>query len=135
MAVRALDTNILVRFFTADDAAQAERVRRLFAAAEARSYRFLVLIPVLLDLVWVLSRGYGYGREDLCRMLESMLIMPVIEMERPDIVQAAVNLARDTGGDLADAVIGLLAEGQGCDSVLTFDRKAASRLPIYESAG
>ena len=42
--MRGLDTNILLRYLTADDPAQTERVGTLFAAAEQTGERFFISV-------------------------------------------------------------------------------------------
>jgi len=52
--MRALDTNVLVRYLVVDDEAMASRALRLFKEAEGLGEAFLVTTPVLLDSLWVL---------------------------------------------------------------------------------
>lgn len=47
--MKALDTNILVRFLVNDDPEQAERVKELFIQAESTRDRFFVPVVVLLE--------------------------------------------------------------------------------------
>ena len=48
--MKAIDTNVLVRFLVNDDPVQGEQVRQLFAAAERQREAFFVPILVLLCL-------------------------------------------------------------------------------------
>jgi len=48
--MKALDTNILVRFLTNDDAVQAKKVYQLFKNAEAKREHFFVPLLVVLEL-------------------------------------------------------------------------------------
>jgi predicted nucleic-acid-binding protein len=52
--VKALDTNVLVRYLTADDESMVSRVQKLFDAAEESGEFFLVSLLVLLETLWVL---------------------------------------------------------------------------------
>ena len=47
--MRALDTNIIIRFLVKDDLAQARRVRALLEQAEATGDRFLIATSVMLE--------------------------------------------------------------------------------------
>ena len=53
--MKALDTNILVRFVTKDDKAQADKVLSLFKEAENRGEEFWIPLVVVLEMIWVLE--------------------------------------------------------------------------------
>jgi len=55
----AVDTNVIVRYLTRDDAAQ-------FAKADAlvKNNDVYVCTTVLLETEWVLRRGYGFSRAE-----------------------------------------------------------------------
>lgn len=52
----AIDTNVLVRFLTEDDEAQAAAAARIMESASVVS----VLTIVLTETTWVLRRAYKY---------------------------------------------------------------------------
>ena len=52
--MKALDTNVLVRFLVKDDEQQAKTVYRLFKQAESKAEAFFIPILVVLETVWVL---------------------------------------------------------------------------------
>ena len=54
--MRALDTNVLARFFV-DDADDAQAGKQRAAAVEALAERSFVSVTVLLELEWVM-RGF-----------------------------------------------------------------------------
>ncbi len=60
--MRAVDTNVLVRFFVADDPGQFRRARKVMEAGA-------VFIPktVLLETEWVLRHAYGFTAADILR--------------------------------------------------------------------
>jgi len=124
--MRALDTNILVRFLTNDDTTQAERVYRLFREAEERREVFIVPVPVVLELFWVLESAYGIARQEILDAVDALMQVPVLEFDAQDAVRACIADARRSRGDLSDLLIARYAESAcEADSVLTFDRKAA----------
>jgi len=72
--VRGLDTNVLLRFLTADDPVQADRVGALFAAAERSGERFFVSVIALCELSWTLrGRPYRLDRAQIAAALERIL--------------------------------------------------------------
>lgn len=122
--MKAIDTNVLVRFLVNDDRAQAEQVRQLFATAEQQREAFYVPLLVLLETIWVLESAYQIQRADLIETLGELLLMPVLQFEQREAVQAMLAVVADTNLDLPDALIAQSALHMGCDSVLTFDQKA-----------
>ncbi len=123
--MKAVDTNILVRFLVKDDDAQARKVLGLFKQAEARKETFFVPLLVVLELVWVLESVYNCTRTEIIDAVETLAMMPVIRFEDVRIVHAVIEYGRSSGVDLADLLIGLVARRKGCDTVLSFDKHAA----------
>jgi len=62
--MKAVDTNILVRFLTKDDAIQAQKVYELFKKAETKREPLFVSLLVVLELLWVLESVYSIPREE-----------------------------------------------------------------------
>ncbi len=123
--MRALDTNILVRFLTKDDSGQAERVYRLFRQAEESREVFIVPVPVVLELFWVLESAYGIARQEILDAVDALMQLPVLEFDAQDAVRACIADARRGRGDLSDLLRARYAVSAcQADSVLTFDRKA-----------
>lgn len=113
--MRAIDTNVLVRFLVGDDPAQATRARAIVEAGEVH-----VSTTVFLEAEWVLRSAYGYERARICTAFEAFAGLPGVVIEDPDLLALAVGLARE-GVDFADALH--LGRAQECEAFLTFDRK------------
>jgi predicted nucleic-acid-binding protein len=120
--VKALDTNVLVRFLINDDPEQGARVRTLFEDAEAEGVRFLISRAVLLELIWVLSAVYEFTRGEVLEAVELLTRLSVLEFDDLDGALTLVRLGRSTRADLADLVIGLAAHAKGCETTLTFEK-------------
>ncbi|MGH6877971.1 MAG: PIN domain-containing protein [Rhizomicrobium sp.] len=120
-----LDTNVLVRHLVADDPAQARRVDRLLAERCSAAEPGFVNRIVLCELVWTLDRTYGYGRADIARVIEHLLLVRELRVEDSEHVAAAVRRFRRQNVDFSDALIAEINTAQGCEATATFDRKAA----------
>jgi predicted nucleic-acid-binding protein len=125
--VIGLDTNVLVRFLVQDDPGQAEAASSLIAALTEDSPGF-VCREVLVELVWVLERAYGLGRDDIARALDGLLAARELVLEAADHAALALDRYRKGGPGFADQMVALAGQGAGCRDTVTFDRKAA-RLP------
>jgi predicted nucleic-acid-binding protein len=123
--MKAVDTNVLVRFLVNDDPPQANAVRSLFAAAERQRESFWVPVLVMLEAIWVLESAYGVSRNELIATLNDLLLLPVLEFEHRAAVQRMLASAAKNAGDLPDLLIAETARQAGCEATLTFDRKAA----------
>ena len=127
-----LDPNVLVRYLVRDDAAQAAAAAYIVEeACTPESPGFLNQI-VLCEFVWTLARVYSYRRAQISTLLILLLRTDRIQLEEPQDVALAI---RDymAGHDCADSLIMRRNRRAGCDTTLTFDRRA-TRLPSMQSA-
>ena len=120
----AIDTNILVRIVTNDDAAQARRAQRLIAGGE-------VWVPktVILESEWVLRAAYGLERGVILEALRRFLSLGNVTVEDAQSVWSALD-DYAAGLDLADALH--IRSSSGAARFATFDK---SLLKHRRSAG
>jgi len=123
--MKAIDTNILVRFLVDDDPAQAQQVRQLFSGAEQQRGTYFVPLLVVLESIWVLESAYQVGRNELIEVFSDLLLLPVLEFEQREAVQAMLQTARNDPLELPDLLIAKSALRNGCECIVTFDKKAA----------
>ena len=81
--MKALDTNVLVRFLVKDDPAQAEIIYRKLKQAEIDGEVFFVPLLVVLEMIWVLDSVYKIPRQEMVDSLEALLRMPVLKVGIP----------------------------------------------------
>jgi len=124
--VRALDTNIIIRFLVKDDLAQARRVRALLEQAEATGDRFLIATSVMLETIWVLSAVYDFSREETLDALDLIAQMPIFEFEDFEITRELIHRARGSKVDLSDLLIGLVGQASGAKTTITFEKGLGS---------
>lgn len=129
--MKALDTDVLVRFLVRDEKKQAEIVYRLFKRAESRNEPFFVSLLVVLEIIWVLESVYEIPREEICGSLQKLLLMPILIFEAQSALQRTLSSAQTNKIDLADLLIAHSAKFSNCDGVLTFDKKA-SKFALFE---
>jgi len=121
--VRALDTNVLARFFI-DDADDVQAVRQRPAAVAVMSERSFVSVTVLLEFEWVMRGFYALPAKDTARVLRALASIEHVTLEDRDAVLAALD-AFEKGLDLADALH--LARSSRASGFATFDRRLAKR--------
>ena len=123
--MKAIDTNILIRFLIRDDEQQAKLVRRRLKNAEAEKEVLFVPLLVVIETIWVLESVYQVSKEDILDSFDELLLLPVLLFESSTVLQAFVASGRETTIDLSDLLIAHSAKASGCQSVLTFDQKAS----------
>lgn len=116
-AVRAIDTNVLVRLVTRDDAKQV-------AAAEAFVARG-AWVPhlVLAEATWVLVSVYERGPEAIATVVEMLLNHQHLTLQDPEVVAAAVErFRRRPALGFSDCLVLEVARKAGHLPLGTFDR-------------
>ena len=131
--MKAIDTNILVRFLVGDDELQARKVYNIFKKVESTKGELFVPLLVVLELIWVLESAYGITRKEIVDSISELLLMPILQFENLSTLQQFTQNASGTKYDLSDLLIAYSAAEQGCESVITFDKKA-SKFNLFEFA-
>lgn len=121
--MRAVDTNVIVRYLTGDDPAQADKARAIVGQEP-------VFVPrtVVLEVEWVLRGVYELPPGQVIAAIRALAGLPGVLLEDAALVAKAMGWA-EGGMDFADALH--LAAAAGCDDFLTFDKRlarAATRL-------
>lgn len=121
----ALDTNVLVRAFAADDQRQGPPAQRLLQTLTDERPGF-VNMTVMVELYWVLRRVLRVDEERVHAIVDHMLRTSAFEIEDGESVGEALDHAR-RGADFADALIDATSRLCGVTETVTFDRDAARR--------
>ena len=111
--MRAVDTNVLARFYLRDDGKQTLAADRLFAEGN-----LFVPKTVLLELEWVLRSVAEQPATQVMKCLTHLASFPGITLEDAATVDIALDYWQH-GLDFADALH--LASSRTCDEFLTFD--------------
>jgi predicted nucleic-acid-binding protein len=117
--VRAVDTDILARFYLRDDEAQAKIATAVLSAGD-------VFVPktAVLELEWVLRCAAEQPAPRVLDCLAHLIALPGVRIEDHDEVEAALREPR-RGIDFADALH--LAASHGCSELLMFDDRGYAR--------
>jgi predicted nucleic-acid-binding protein len=117
--VRAVDTNVLGRFYLRDDAIQGRIAANVLSSGD-------VFVPktVILELQWVLRYVADQPEEKVIQCLEHLIALPGITIEDRDEIETAIDHCRK-GIDFADALH--LAASKACTELLTFDDRGYAR--------
>jgi predicted nucleic-acid-binding protein len=113
--MRAVDTNVIVRYLTGDDPKQAAKARALIGHTP-------VFVPrsVLMEVEWVLRSVYDFRTDRIISALLALAGLPGVTLEDAALAAQAMRWAAH-GMDFADALH--LAAAAHCDAFVTFDKK------------
>lgn len=128
-----LDSNILVRYLTQDDPVQSPRANRIMEERLSPANPGFVSTVAMAEMAWVLERAYDFMDAEIASAIERLLQTDALMIENEQEVFSAMTVLKDGFGSFADGLIAALGTRAGCDSTLTFDRKA-SRLDAFEAA-
>lgn len=117
--MRAVDTNVLARYYLRDDAAQGRVAASVLSAGD-------VFVPktVILELEWVLRYVAEQPGKKVVECLEHLIALSGVTVEDRDQIETALGHCRN-GIDFADALH--LAASQACSELLTFDARGFAR--------
>jgi predicted nucleic-acid-binding protein len=79
----------------------------------------------LAELVWVFDRVYKRSRAEIARTVEILLQTDGIQFENDTVVAQSLSDFRAGSADFADYLLMHDGKAAGCETTLTFDRKAA----------
>lgn len=118
----AVDTNVLVRLLVNDDAVQAEKARALFETHADQDEALWIADIVLVELVWVLDRGYGRQRPDIVAALRALAGNATVCIESRQLLPQALSLYAQGPAGFADCLLAVKAAQAGCQTLRSFDR-------------
>ncbi|WP_068396818.1 PIN domain-containing protein [Kribbia dieselivorans] len=121
-----LDTNVLIRFLVRDDEVQFAAAAEVMASLTPAEPGFITQVT-LVELYWVLARGYQYPREACLAAIGQLVTTASLEFDDGEGVVRALTLAED-GADFPDALIQSAMELFAIGTTVTFDRRAARSL-------
>lgn len=126
-----LDTNILIRYLTQDDAVQSRKATEIIERRLDPMHPGFVSVVIMAEIVWVLDRAYGLTDQEIAAAVERILQVEVLLVENEQEVFTAMVALKQGRGAFADALIAELGARAGCGHTLTFDKKAL-RLPGFK---
>lgn len=118
--MRAIDTNILVRLLTQDDAPQAQR-----AEASIQNGAWVSLLA-LAEAVWVLKSSFALSRAGIGAGVQTLLAHEHLSIQDSDVVvRALAGYNSSKRVEFSDCLLLEIARKAGHMPMTTFDRDFA----------
>jgi len=121
----SVDTNILVRLVTQDDARQARAVNRLMARCANEGQLLWVPVTVVLELEWVLRTRASLAKAQVIQTMNALLSMVELSFESENAVEQALSDYQEGSADFGECLHVALARARQALPFWTFDRKVA----------
>ena len=120
--MRALDTNVLVRFLVEDALKQSAAAAALIERAAAAGESLFVSDVVVCEVVWVLGTAYRVPRAQIASTLRELFRARALAFEAASELSRALDAFAIGRGDFADYLVREHARAAGCSTVVTFDK-------------
>jgi predicted nucleic-acid-binding protein len=124
--VIGLDTNVVIRYLTQDDAKQSPIATRLMEKALSSDDPGFISLVVLAEVVWVLVSLYSVDRAGVSNVVSGLLTTEQLRVESAELVWRAKRRYEASKADFSDALTAECAVAAGCKRAVTFDRTAAA---------
>ena len=113
-----LDTNLIIRFLTADDPKKALKVKRLLS----RGGQIFIPDMVFAEIAWVLNTAYGINREEIYNKLKSLLNLNAVRCDKILILLTLENYHNYSFLSFVDAYLAALVQRKQSKSFYSYDR-------------
>lgn len=126
-----IDTNIIIRFITADHARMTAETAQLMAKAEQGAMTLKVAAMIVAECCWVLeSSHYGFSKSEIAAVLASFLTAKGIEAEEENVVINALETYAEQNIDFIDAYLAEHAKARAPGYIITYNASDFKKLDI-----
>jgi len=118
--VPVVDANVFLRYLLGDHPELSERARAVIDSGKRLSLRN----EILCEVVYVLSKVYGVGRQEIASILTALVARPQFELSDREVVRLALETYGLRSIDIVDSLLFAEARLEGTE-VVTFDESLA----------
>lgn len=124
MKTYLFDTNAWLRFLLNDVPSQADAVSDLINEAKSGNIRIIVSVLAVWELVFALTKYYGFSRPDVAEKLTRLLRLSYLSMEERDVILDVLKVYGTSPLAFADIYFAIISKKNGY-TLFTFDKKLA----------
>ena len=119
--MKFLDTNILLRYLTGDDARKARACEALFERTERGQEALYTTVLVMAEVVWILMGKYRHSKASVVEAVRRLLNTRHLHTDEPDVLLMALQLFERHPIDFIDAYHGAIMLARGLTMVYSYD--------------
>ncbi|MEQ1600667.1 MAG: type II toxin-antitoxin system VapC family toxin [Methylophilaceae bacterium] len=116
-----LDTNVLIRYLLRDDETQAQIAKRIIEAHE----EIVISLLTIQETEWVLRSCAKLDKLLIISLFKALLETYNIRIQAEDVLEQALLTFENCNADFSDCLMIAQYRQMGCESMVTFDQKAA----------
>lgn len=125
---KLVDSNVILRFFLGDDAAQSVQAKSFIQKLELGKDEALITDIVFAEVVWVLNKIYEIPRSEISERFSKLINYRGIRtIFSKDLYEESLRLYAKHSADIQDILLAVLAR-QRDGTVVTFDKTDYSKL-------
>jgi predicted nucleic-acid-binding protein len=124
--VKLLDTNVVIRFLTADDPNQSPKAKTLFEQATPRS--ILISDVIMVEIVHVLLSVYGLDRAEVVAKINLLLEFPALLTSKSLWKRCLSLYQSEPKLSFVDAYLIASCQNSSLATVYSFDKKVTTIL-------
>ena len=130
-----LDTNVVLRLLLTDDLAQRARASKAIEQAKTSTIRVVITLAVVLEMEWVLRSSAKMSKAQILNVFDLLLESYDIEIENEKVLEQALHTHANATADFAECLFLAQYQRLGCNTMLSFDAKAARMTGVELVAG
>ena len=120
-----LDTNVVLRLLLNDDLKQRQRAVKAIQQAKVLAVRVTITLAVVLEMEWVLRSIAKMTKPQVLSVFDLLLESYDIEIDNEKVLEQALHIYANAAADFAECLFLAQYQRMGCQTMLTFDTKAA----------
>ena len=120
-----LDTNVVLRLLLNDDLKQRQRAVKAIQQAKVLAVRVTITLAVVLEMEWVLRSTAKMTKPQVLSVFDLLLESYDIEIDNEKALEQALHIYANAAADFAECLFLAQYQRMGCQTMLTFDAKAA----------
>ena len=120
--ISLLDTNVIVRFLTADRSPKYKRLYSFFKSLENGEMKVELKLIVLFQVVFVLKSYYKVPKKHIAEGMIGLLKYRGITIKEKQVVRRTLELWRDKNIEIVDCYLIASLEGDSQNLLYSYDR-------------
>jgi predicted nucleic acid-binding protein len=117
-----IDTNILLRYLTADDPEKFERCKDLFKRALEKRIVLLTSDMVIAELIWTLNSFYKVPKDEIIEKVTIIINTPNLKVPNKKLLSEVLVLFGQENIDYIDAYNAVFMKNNGCAQIFSYDK-------------
>ena len=117
-----IDTNILLRYLTADDPEKFERCKELFKQALEKKIILLTSDMVIAELIWTLNSFYKVPKDEIIEKVTIIINTPNLKVPNKKLLSEVLVLFSQENIDYIDAYNAVFMKNNGCAQIFSYDK-------------